>query len=114
MAAVCRCNVLLQIVAWCVATLSDKMSGNTCTIGPIFVVRELKATCKRTQQLPTLSEVVAFVLAVVCKWTKQLPIMLGSAVHRGRLQPVRRCKPCVMRVHGPNSVGRAVQADAAL
>ena len=54
MAAVCRCNVLLQIVAYCVATLSDKMSGNAGTIGPIFAVRELKATCKRTQQLPTL------------------------------------------------------------
>ena len=41
-----------------------------------------KATYKPTQQLPTLLEVVASVLAVVYKRMKQLPTMLGPAVHR--------------------------------
>ena len=43
-----------------------------------------KATCKPTQQLPTLLEIVASVLAVVYKWMQQLPTMLGPAVHRGK------------------------------
>ena len=29
----------------------------------------------------------------------------------GRLQPIRLWRPCVMRVRGPNNVGRAVQTD---
>ena len=32
----------------------------------------------------------------------------------GRIQPIRLCKPCVMSVRGPNSVGRAVQTDPTL
>ena len=36
------------------------------------------------QQLPTLLEVVASVLAVVCKQMLQLPTMLGPAVHHGK------------------------------
>ena len=43
-----------------------------------------KATYKPTQQLPTLLEVVASVLAVVYKRMQQLPTMLGPAVHRGK------------------------------
>ena len=31
-----------------------------------------------------------------------------------RIQPIRLCKPCVMRVRGPNNVGRAVQTDRSL
>ena len=32
------------------------------------------------------------------------------AVHRGKKQPISLCKPCVMRVRGPNNFG-AVQTD---
>ena len=59
-------------------------------------------------------EVVACVLAVVCKRMQQLPTMLGPAVHRGRIQPISLCKPCVMCVLGPNSVGGVVQTDPTL
>ena len=31
-----------------------------------------------------------------------------------RIQPISLCKPCVMSVRGPNSVGRAVQTDPTL
>ena len=31
----------------------------------------------------------------------------------GKIQPISLCKPCVMRVRGPNNVGRAVQTDQA-
>ena len=41
-----------------------------------------KATCKWTQQLPTMLEVVASVLAVVYKRMHQLPAMLVATVHR--------------------------------
>ena len=42
-----------------------------------------KATRKRTEQLPALLGVVAFVLAVVCKRMQHFPAMLGATVHRG-------------------------------
>ena len=47
------------------------------------------------------------------------PTMLGLvvsvlAVHRGKKQPISLCKPCVMRVRGPNNFGRAVQTDPTL
>ena len=32
----------------------------------------------------------------------------------GRIQPISLCKPCVMRVRGPNNVGSAVQTDPTL
>ena len=32
----------------------------------------------------------------------------------GRIQPIRLWKPCVMRMCGPNIVGRAVQTDPKL
>ena len=41
-----------------------------------------KATCKRTQQLPTLLGAVASVLVVVYKRMQQLPAMLGATMHR--------------------------------
>ena len=53
--------------------------------------------------------VVACVLAVVCKRMQQLPTMLGPAVHRGK-----DTKPCVMRVRGPNNVGRPMQTHPTL
>ena len=34
--------------------------------------------------VPTMLEVVASMLAVVCKRMQQLPTMLGPAVHRGK------------------------------
>ena len=57
-----------------------------------------KAACKRTQQLPTL-------LAQQC-WDLQCIV--------GRILPISLCKPCVMRVRGPNNVRRAVQTDLTL
>ena len=45
---------------------------------------------------------------------RQLPTMLGPAVHRRRIQPIILCRPCVLRVRGPNNVGRAVQTDPLL
>ena len=54
--------------------------------------------------------VVACVLAVVCKRMKQLPTMLGPAVHRRK----DTTHTCVMSVRGPNNVGRAVQTDPTL
>ena len=32
----------------------------------------------------------------------------------GRVQPIRLCRPCLIRVRGPNNVGRAVQTDPPL
>ena len=32
----------------------------------------------------------------------------------GKIQPISLCKPCVMRVRGPNNVGRAVQTHLTL
>ena len=32
----------------------------------------------------------------------------------GRIQPISLCKPCVMRVRGPNNVVRTVQTDPTL
>ena len=62
----------------------------------------------------TMLGVVACVLAVVCKRMQQLPTMLGPVEHRGRIQPISLCKPCVMSVSGSNNVGRAVQTDPTL
>ena len=42
------------------------------------------------------------------------PNNLGPAVHRGRIQPISLCKPCVMSVRGSNNIGRAVQMDPTL
>ena len=56
----------------------------------------------------------ACVLAVVCKRMQQFPTMLRPEVHRGRIQPISLCKPCVMSVRGPTNVGRAVQTDPTL
>ena len=84
--------------------------------------------------------VVALVLAVVCKRMQRLPTMLGQQCWelsrwcwqwcangcnnsqqcwdlqciRGRIQPISLWKPSVMRVRGPNNVGRAVQTDPTL
>ena len=59
--------------------------------------------------------VVARMLAVVCKrMQQQLPTSLGPAVHRGKNTTHTHCNPCVMRVRGPNNVGRAVQTDPTL
>ena len=46
---------------------------------------------------------------------QQLPTMLEpvQCIVR-RMQPTRLCRPCVMRMRGPNNVGRAVQTDPVL
>ena len=93
-----------------------------------------KALCKRTQHywLTTPSMVgcymlrpfstpslmllgdVAQSLKPVKRLSQQLPTMLGPAVHRGKEQPTRLWRPCVMRMRGPNNFGRAVPADPTL
>ena len=47
-----------------------------------FWKRVSKATCQKTQK--TMLGFVASVLAVLCKWKQQLPIMLELAVYRGK------------------------------
>ena len=42
------------------------------------------------------------------------PNNVGSCMHRGTETTHRLCKPCIMRVRGPNNVGRAVQTDLTL
>ena len=42
------------------------------------------------------------------------PNNVGSCMYRGTETTHRLCKPCVMRVRGPNNVGRAVQTDLTL
>ena len=64
--------------------------------------------------LPIMLGVVASLLVVVGKQMQQLPTMLEPECIMERIQPIRLCKPCVMHVHGPNNVGRAVQTDPTL
>ena len=64
---------------------------------------------------PAMLEVVACVLAVVCKRMQQLPKSLGTAVHRGKNTTHKSfCNPCVRSVRGLNNVERAVQMDPTL
>ena len=78
--------------------------------------------------------VVASVWAVVCKRMQQHTNNVGSCCVRvgigvqtdpktpnkvgpsivGRIQRIRLWRPCVMRMRGPNNVGRAVQTDPTL
>ena len=69
-----------------------------------------KATCKRTQQLPTLLGQQWWELLRLCwQWcanrcnTSQQCWDLQWIV--GRIQPIRLRRPFVMRVRGPNNVG---------
>ena len=81
------------------------------------------ATCKRTQQIPTLLGqqcwgVVASVLAVVCKWMHRLPTILGPAVDLGKDTTYTTLETmCNARV-APTILeeleGRAVQTDPTL
>ena len=83
---------------------------------------------------PAMLGVVASVWAVVCKRMQQHTNNVGSCCVRvgigvltdattpnnvgpsivGRIQPIRLWRPCVMRMRGPNNVGRAVQTDPTL
>ena len=67
----------------------------------------LKAACKRTQQLPTLLRQQCWE-SISWQWCWDLQRIVG------RIQPVSLCKPCVMSVRGPNNVVRAVQTDPPL
>ena len=60
---------------------------------------------------PTKLQVVVSVLAVVCKCMQQRWDM--QSIER-RMQPLRLWRPCVMRMHGPYNVERAVQMDPTL
>ena len=61
---------------------------------------------------PTMLGVVACVFRQWCANGCNNPQLLQCIV--GRIQPIRHCKQCVMRVHGANNVGRAVQTDPTL
>ena len=81
--------------------------------------RRYKASCKRTQQLPTLLRQQCWELLRACRqWctngcnNSQQCWDLQCIVRR--IQPIRFCKPCVMSGRGPNNVGRAVQTDLTL
>ena len=83
-----------------------KTKTKTTMIVPNFsltlLVLSAKTMYKRTGS--TMLGVVASVLALVCTRMQQLPTMLGPAVHRGRIQPIRLWRPCVIRVRGPNNL----------
>ena len=70
-----------------------------------------KAACKRTQQLPTLLRACWQWCANGCNNSQQCWDLQYIV---GRIQPISLCKPCVMRVRGPNNVGRALQTDPTL
>ena len=63
---------------------------------------------------PTFLGVVACVLAVVCKQCNNSQQCWDLQCILGWIQPISLCKPWVMRVRGPNNVGRAVQTDPTL
>ena len=81
-----------------------------------FKALRLRASGRNNPNIvaPTMLGIVACMLAVVCKRMQQLPTMLGPAVHRGKDITPNFFKPCVMRVRGPNNVGRVVQTDPTL
>lgn len=71
-----------------------------------------KATCRLTQQLPTLLlEVVACVLAVMCNNSEQFWYLQCIV---GRIQSIRLWGLCVMHVRGHNNVRKDVQMDPTL
>ena len=78
----------------------------------------LKAACKRTQQLPTLLRHCWELLRACWQWCanecnkSQQCWDLQCVV--GRIQPISLCKPCVISMRGPGTVGRAVQTDPTL
>ena len=76
-----------------------------------LTIREFKAACKRTQQLPTLLHACWQWFANGCNNSQQCWDLQGIV---GRIQPISLCKPYVMSVRGPNNVGRAVQTDLTL
>ena len=53
--------------------------------------------------------VVPSVFAVVYKRMQQLPTMLGPAVHGGKdtAHKTLKTRACVMRLRGPNNVGKS-------
>ena len=82
-------------------------------------VKNHRAECKRTQQLPTLMRQQCWELLRVCwQWcangcnNSQQCWDLQCIV--GRIQPMSLCKACVLSVRGPNNVGRVVQTDPRL
>ena len=81
--------------------------------------KKLKAACKRTQQLPTMLRQQCWEFLRAC-WQRCANGRNNSQQCRdlqcivGRIQPIRLCKPSVMRVRSPNNVGRVVQTDPTL
>ena len=95
------------------------MIGPLKSLVSVFIYSLFKATCKWTQQLPTLLRQQCWDLLSACwEWcangyyNSQQFWDLQCIV--GRIQPISLCKPCIMSVRGPNNVGRAVQTDPTL
>ena len=86
---------------------------------PLIELNRLKATCKWTQQLPTLLRQQCWELLRACwQWcangcnnSKQCWDLQCIV---GRIQPISLCKPCIMSMCGPNNVGRGVQTNPTL
>ena len=81
-----------------------------------LTIREFKAACKRTQQLPTLLRACWQWCANGCNNSQQCWDLQCIV---GRIQPISLCKPCVMSVRGPklcattrNNMQQGVQTDA--
>ena len=89
------------------------MIGPLKSLVSVFIYSLFKATCKWTQQLPTLLRQQCWDLLSACwEWcangyyNSQQFWDLQCIV--GRIQPISLCKPCIMSVRGPNNFGRAV------
>ena len=89
------------------------MIGPLKSLVSVFIYSLFKATCKWTQQLPTLLRQQCWDLLSACwEWcangyyNSQQCWDLQCIV--GRIQPISLCKPCIMSVRGPNNFGRAV------
>ena len=75
-----------------------------------------QAKCKLTQQLLTLLGQQCCKLLCPCwQWCANACSNVGTCTSiERRMQPLRLWRPCVMRMHGPYNVGRAVQMDPTL
>ena len=75
-------------------------------------LKQVKAACKRAQQLPAL------LLRACWQWCangcNNSQQVWDSQCIVGRIQTISLCNPCVMSVRGPKNVGRAVQTDPTL
>ena len=72
---------------------------------------DLKAACKRVQQLQQCWELLRACWQWCAKGCNNSQQVWDLKCIVGRIQLISLCNPCVMSVRGPNNVGRAVQTD---